>query len=166
MSNVSLINGHEDGCDICVRCGEYITEKGKKLCNMCDSRLQDSGQRRHFDTGAVRDISEGKGRCDLLPACTDKEIIKAKEHFEYGIKSDIFSEPVTSYAKTAVEALEKQIPKKPYIDKRGCVDTYCCQNCKESLYEVNMFKEYFALREMVYCDNCGQAVDWSDTDDR
>ena len=28
--------------------------------------LKDSGTRREFDTGAVRDISEGKGRCDLL----------------------------------------------------------------------------------------------------
>jgi hypothetical protein len=29
--------------------------------------LKDSGKRREFDTGAVRDIAEGKGRCDLLP---------------------------------------------------------------------------------------------------
>lgn len=29
--------------------------------------IQDSGERREFDSGAVRDISEGKGRCDLLP---------------------------------------------------------------------------------------------------
>ena len=29
--------------------------------------IKDSGERRHFDTGAVRDIQEGKGRCDLMP---------------------------------------------------------------------------------------------------
>lgn len=29
--------------------------------------MLDSGNRREFDTGAVRDIQEGKGRCDLLP---------------------------------------------------------------------------------------------------
>lgn len=29
--------------------------------------IKDSGKRRQFDTGAVRDIQEGKGRCDLLP---------------------------------------------------------------------------------------------------
>lgn len=29
--------------------------------------LQDSGERREFPTGAVRDIAQGKGRCDLLP---------------------------------------------------------------------------------------------------
>ena len=29
--------------------------------------LPDSGERREFQTGAVRDIAQGKGRCDLLP---------------------------------------------------------------------------------------------------
>ena len=29
--------------------------------------IHDSGERRKFETGAVRDIAEGKGRCDLLP---------------------------------------------------------------------------------------------------
>lgn len=29
--------------------------------------IKDSGERRQFETGAVRDITEGKGRCDLLP---------------------------------------------------------------------------------------------------
>ena len=29
--------------------------------------IKDSGERRNFDTGAVRDIPEGKGRCDLMP---------------------------------------------------------------------------------------------------
>lgn len=29
--------------------------------------IKDSGTRREFDSGAVRDVAEGKGRCDLLP---------------------------------------------------------------------------------------------------
>ena len=29
--------------------------------------IKDSGNRREFESGAVRDIQEGKGRCDLLP---------------------------------------------------------------------------------------------------
>lgn len=29
--------------------------------------IKDSGNRRAFNTGAVRDIAQGKGRCDLLP---------------------------------------------------------------------------------------------------
>lgn len=33
-------------------------------------KIQDSGNRRKFKSGAVRDIAEGKGRCDLLPLDT------------------------------------------------------------------------------------------------
>ena len=29
--------------------------------------IKDSGEREKFDTGAVRDIQKGKGRCDLMP---------------------------------------------------------------------------------------------------
>jgi hypothetical protein len=38
-------------------------KKGKGVYEM----IKDSGERREFETGAVRDIQEGKGRCDLLP---------------------------------------------------------------------------------------------------
>lgn len=31
------------------------------------SELMDSGNRRKFDSGAVRDMADGKGRCDLIP---------------------------------------------------------------------------------------------------
>ena len=34
------------------------------------AELKDSGERKIFETGAMRDISEGKGRCDLLPLDT------------------------------------------------------------------------------------------------
>ena len=37
----------------------------------------------------------------------EQEIRKAIEHFKYGVTHDIFSEPVTTYAMLAVEALEK-----------------------------------------------------------
>lgn len=37
--------------------------------------IKDSGNRREFETGAVRDIQEGKGRCDLLPLDVVSEII-------------------------------------------------------------------------------------------
>ena len=32
-----------------------------------ERKILDSGNRREFESGAVRDIAEGKGRCDLLP---------------------------------------------------------------------------------------------------
>ena len=48
--------------------------------------LKDSGARREFTTGAVRDIAEGKGRCDLLPLGiianhTDDAILKDIESY-------------------------------------------------------------------------------------
>ena len=45
-------------------------------------RILDSGKRREFETGAVRDITEGKGRCDLLPL---------------DIVSDVCGEPIFEY---------------------------------------------------------------------
>lgn len=37
--------------------------------------IKDSGNRREFGTGAVRDIQEGKGRCDLMPLNVIGEIL-------------------------------------------------------------------------------------------
>ena len=69
-------------------CGKHISCDGcpiykEKMCNRSDDdainhlysvafpdttpHIKDSGERREFATGAVRDIQEGKGRCDLLP---------------------------------------------------------------------------------------------------
>ena len=64
-------------------------------------------------------------------------------HFKYGISHDIFSEPVTTYAKMAVAALEKQIPKK-----------VICEGDDES--------EDFYYRgwKPMYCQECGQAMIW------
>ena len=45
--------------------------------------IKDSGNRREFETGAVRDIQEGKGRMDLLPWAA---IIEVSKHCENGAK--------------------------------------------------------------------------------
>ena len=39
--------------------------------------LKDSGSRREFESGAVRDASEGKGRCDLLPLDVVSNLLSA-----------------------------------------------------------------------------------------
>lgn len=54
------------------QCEDYITEEDKLSTEwseetMTVTTIKDSGNRREFETGAVRDIQEGKGRCDLLP---------------------------------------------------------------------------------------------------
>ncbi len=60
---------------------------------------------------------------------------------------------------TAVNALEKQIPKEPiyilkvWADGQKYVDKYC-PRCKEELYEIQ-----------DCCDKCGQKLDWEDEDD-
>ena len=45
--------------------------------------IEDSGDRTNFDTGAVRDIHDGKGRYDLLPWNAIDELAK---HCENGAK--------------------------------------------------------------------------------
>ena len=45
------------------------------------AKLQDSGERREFETGAARDISEGKGRCDLLPLDVVGQLLMAPPLF-------------------------------------------------------------------------------------
>ena len=41
--------------------------------------IKDSGERREFETGAVRDIQEGKGRCDLLPLKIISDRLESRE---------------------------------------------------------------------------------------
>ncbi len=43
--------------------------------------IKDSGTRRQFETGAVRDMAKGKGRCDLIPP---NALLKLAQHFENG----------------------------------------------------------------------------------
>lgn len=45
--------------------------------------ILDSGQRTEFNSGAVRDMHEGKGRCDLLPMCV---LLRLARHYENGCK--------------------------------------------------------------------------------
>lgn len=58
---------------------------------------------------------------------------------------------VNEALKMSISALEKQIPKKPDLD--GGVYCQCC------LHE---FKSHYD--ETRYCPNCGQSIDWSDTE--
>lgn len=41
--------------------------------------IKDSGTRRQFDSGAVRDMAEGKGRCDLLPLIEIADWLEERE---------------------------------------------------------------------------------------
>ena len=89
--------------------------------------IKDSGNRRQFESGAVRDIQEGKGRLDLLPACA---VIRLAKHFEAGAKkySDRNWEkgiPIHSFIDSALRHLMK------YLDGQNDEDHLCAAawNC-------------------------------------
>ena len=63
--------------------------------------IKDSGERREFNTGAVRDMSAGKGRLDLLPCCA---VLRLARHYENGL------------VKYPERNWEKGIPINSYID--------------------------------------------------
>jgi len=65
------------------------------------TQIKDSGTRSNFNTGAVRDGQEGKGRMDLLPV---RALIEVAKIFEAGAK------------KYAARNWEKGIPLSRYMD--------------------------------------------------
>lgn len=89
----------------------------------------------------------------------DVSIEKAIEHFKYGISHDIFSEPVTSYAKMAVEALEKQIENEEegywfLLDECANEGIYCFK-CYKKVYK----KDYANQKlKSKFCPNCGKRM--------
>lgn len=78
-----------------------------------------------------------------------------------------FVESVNEAVQMAIEALEKQMPK-PYTTD---IDTSWGVRQKMPLCpECDHFIGYHRFihgdnREVTYCEHCGQAIDWSDTDD-
>jgi hypothetical protein len=85
--------------------GEPYIEKNE------EPRIKDSGNRREFTTGAVRDIQEGKGRMDLLPWAAIMEVSKhcengAKKYGEHNVDKGL---PVSSFCDSAARHLAKYI---------------------------------------------------------
>lgn len=68
-----------------------------------------------------------------------------------GISLNTTKDELTEAMRMSIQALEKQILKKP--EERDCIGfgTLACPVCKRALYLYG-----------PYCDNCGQAIDWSD----
>lgn len=70
-------------------------------------KILDSGERTQFDTGAVRDMHEGKGRFDLLPMCVIKRLAKHYENgcLKYGERNWEKGIPAHSFADSAFRHL-------------------------------------------------------------
>lgn len=73
--------------------------------------IKDSGTRREFDSGALRDIQEGKGRFDLCPWVAIWEVAKhcengAKKYGEHNVDKGI---PIHSFIDSAFRHLAKYV---------------------------------------------------------
>ena len=85
-------------------------------------------------------------------------IQQAISHYKYGISHDIFHEPVTTYAQLSIDALEKQIHKKPTYDSTYRV--HCCPSCESPCTFYGAYRTF--VNKTKFCPYCGQALDWSE----
>lgn len=88
---------------------KYISEKGRK--DKMEAVIKDSGNRREFESGAVRDMQEGKGRMDLLPWAAIMEVSKhcengAKKYGEHNVDKGL---PTSSFCDSGARHLAKYL---------------------------------------------------------
>ena len=113
------------------------------------------------------DCGGNRMRCDFYPevraqAKSEVTVQDAINHFKYGISHDIFSEPVTTYAEMAVEALDNKAPKIVIRDGYDDSDDVYCPCCKTYIGANEYVWDDFHNREWkpIYCQECGQAMIW------
>lgn len=78
---------------VCGSEGKAIEEWNAKVADLggkktrpvteSDCYIKDSGERREFETGAVRDMAEGKGLMVVMPASA---LLRLSRHYEHGAK--------------------------------------------------------------------------------
>ena len=107
---------------------------------------------------------------DLQMRVTEKIYVQMVDNYETAVVEEIASAAraagVTDCTvlnkKAILEAINKQIPTKPdlegdgYSDGELVIDTGICPRCRQD-YEIECHTPKF-------CENCGQALDWSDCD--
>lgn len=89
----------------------------------------------------------------------------AKEVLDSGFgkepnQSPLLYERRKLYASLAIEALEKQIPKKGIMIGDNYSSVLSCPKCRNPIVNVWNIAKY----KPNYCHYCGQALDWSDTE--
>lgn len=82
------------------------------------------------------------------------EIAKAEVEWNYPLDYAIAID-------TAIEALEKQIPKKPTDVCEPVVRWGICPVCKGELNKLGG-RPNRIFQSQKYCSDCGQAIDWGD----
>lgn len=98
---------------------------------------------------------------------TESEAIETIQ-FDLEIGGEIQSQVMHDAIDVAIQALEKQIPKKPNktIDSSLGIkkEIHVCPVCDCDLTEVYFIapQESKIKEKITYCEACGQAIDWSD----
>lgn len=88
---------------------------------------------------------------------TNKEAIEYLND-EFVDDSSVFAPTRNNVLQMAIEALEKQIPKKPILSEEQpirYVKTYMCPVCKKGITGTNIAK---------WCYHCGQKLDWTEVE--
>lgn len=93
---------------------------------------------------------------------TESEAIEAIQ-FDLEIGGEIHSQVLCYAVNVAIQALEKQIPKKP-IFNYNLSDTLSVFHCEcRNIIKVNHNAGTMDNNDAPnYCDKCGQRLDWSD----
>lgn len=65
----------------------------------------------------------------------------------------------------SIEALEKQLPKKLFVEKVEATKNYYCPCCTEEIMQIGF--AYIKRQVQIpgrpqYCYNCGQRLDWEE----
>lgn len=135
--NKPLIYGHIPGNEIGKV--EEIKEENGGVTATVSPIIKDSGDRTEFESGAVRDMHEGKGRMDLLPWAAIMEVSKhcengAKKYGEHNVDKGI---PTSSLCDSAARHLAKYLDgwtDEPHLIAAAWNLLWCIQmelNCKE-----------------------------------
>lgn len=100
-------------CDNCTRSPgckylPMVHTSGEEKCGQF-AGIMDTGNRTQFDTGAVRDIHEGKGRMDLLPWAAIMELSRHSERgaVKYGERNIDKGVPMHSLLDSGLRHLAK-----------------------------------------------------------
>ena len=81
-------------------------------------------------------------------------LARIKEHRDIHFHNELNAIYITEALDMAIEALEKQIPKKPIPNSHDMFGIKCCicPVCSCHVYSTSN----------SFCHRCGQALDWSD----
>jgi hypothetical protein len=115
-------------------------------------KVQDSGERREFSTGSVRDRAEGKGRYDLIPPYP---LFRLALHYEngakkYGVRNWEKGQPLHDYIDSGIRHAFKVLANKTDEDHASAV----VWNFFGYIFTKKMIEDGFLPRELDTLGHC------------